>query len=79
MSSSRRQRVSATASLVDGLLAESGVAPEVSFESADLATIEGLVAAGLGVAVVPEQFAGLSGTAVAASGSRRRVRGARWG
>lgn len=49
-------------SLVDGLLAEAGVAPPVSFESADLATIEGLVAAGLGVAIVPEAKAGVSGT-----------------
>ena len=35
--------------LVQALLAEAGVSPRVSFESADLATIEGLVAAGLGV------------------------------
>lgn len=49
-------------SLVDGLLAEAGVSPRVSFESGDLATIEGLVAAGLGVALLPEQFAGQSGT-----------------
>lgn len=48
--------------LVQGLLAEAGVSLRVSFESADLATIEGLVAAGLGVAVVPEAFAGLSGS-----------------
>lgn len=48
--------------LVNRLLADAGVAVPVSFESADLATIEGLVAAGLGVAIVPEQFAGLSGT-----------------
>jgi DNA-binding transcriptional LysR family regulator len=48
--------------LVEDLLAEAGVAPTISFESADLATIEGLVAAGLGVAIVPEQFAGASGT-----------------
>jgi LysR family transcriptional activator of glutamate synthase operon len=34
----------------------------ISFESQDLATIEGLVAAGLGVAILPEQFAGQSGT-----------------
>lgn len=39
-------------SLADGLLAAAGVAPVVSFEIADLATIEGLVAAGLGVALV---------------------------
>jgi LysR family transcriptional activator of glutamate synthase operon len=49
-------------SLVTALLAEAGIAMKVSFESADLATIEGLVAAGLGVAIVPEQFAGQSGT-----------------
>ena len=47
---------------INRLLAEAGVAMPVSFESADLATIEGLVAAGLGVAITPEQFAGLSGT-----------------
>lgn len=49
-------------SLTDGLLAAGGVVPRVSFESQDLATIEGLVGAGLGVAIVPEAFAGLSGT-----------------
>jgi LysR family transcriptional activator of glutamate synthase operon len=47
---------------INRLFAEAGVAVPVSFESADLATIEGLVAAGLGVAITPEQFAGLSGT-----------------
>lgn len=62
--------------LVDGLLAGAAVAPRVSFESADLATIEGLVAAGLGVALVPEQLAGASGSVgvpVAAAGARRTV------
>ncbi|NYI45848.1 DNA-binding transcriptional LysR family regulator [Nocardioides aromaticivorans] len=48
--------------LVDSLLADAGVAPPVSFESADLVTIEGLVAAGLGLAIVPEAQAGLSDT-----------------
>lgn len=48
--------------LVDGLLREAGVAPAISFESQDLATIEGLVAAGLGVSVLPEAFVGQSGT-----------------
>ena len=47
---------------INRLLSEAGAAMPVSFESADLATIEGLVAAGLGVAITPEQFAGLSGT-----------------
>ena len=66
--------------IVDGLLAEAGVTATVSFESADLATIEGLVAAGLGVALVPEQFAGASGTIgiqVSASGARRTI-GVAW-
>ena len=48
--------------LIDTLLREASVAPAGSCESQDLATLEGLVAAGLGVAVVPEQFAGQSGT-----------------
>ncbi|MEV6845501.1 LysR family transcriptional regulator [Actinoplanes sp. NPDC051411] len=47
---------------LDGLFAEARVAPRIAFEIGDLATIEGLVGAGLGVAVVPEQFAGASGT-----------------
>lgn len=62
--------------LVDGLLADAGVAPAVSFESADLATIEGLVAAGLGVAIVPEAMVGLSGTIglrITHPGARRTI------
>ncbi|GAB2581171.1 LysR family transcriptional regulator [Microlunatus antarcticus] len=62
--------------LVDGLLRQAGVAPSISFESQDLATIEGLVAAGLGVAVVPEAFAGHSGTVglrLTAAGARRTI------
>ena len=62
--------------LVDGLLREAGVAPAISFESQDLATIEGLVAAGLGVAVLHEQFAGTSGTVgipISAPGARRTI------
>jgi DNA-binding transcriptional LysR family regulator len=62
--------------LVDGLLRDAGVAPAVSFESQDLATIEGLVAAGLGVAIVPEPFAGVSGTVgitITADAARRTI------
>lgn len=62
--------------LVDGLLRAAGVAPVVSFESQDLATIEGLVAAGLGVALVPEPFAGQSGTVgirLTAKAARRTI------
>jgi LysR family transcriptional activator of glutamate synthase operon len=62
--------------LVDTLLRDAGVSPTVSFESQDLATIEGLVAAGLGVAIVPEQFAGQSGSIgleLAAAAARRTI------
>ena len=50
--------------------------PRISFESADLSTIEGLVAAGLGVAVIPEQLVGPSGTvgiALTTPAARRTV------
>lgn len=63
-------------SLIDELFAAAGVVPRVAFESGDLATIEGLVGSGLGVAVVPEQFAGSSHTAgipLAAAGAERVV------
>lgn len=63
-------------SLVAELLAADGVTPRVSFESGDLATIEGLVGSGLGVAILPEQFAGSSGTVgvtLAAHGAERVV------
>ncbi|MET9022935.1 LysR family transcriptional regulator [Actinopolymorpha sp. NPDC004070] len=62
--------------LVDTLLGDAGVSPAISFVSQDLATIEGLVAAGLGVAIVPEPFAGQSGTvgiAIAAESARRTI------
>lgn len=57
---------------VDELFAAAGVVPRVAFESGDLATVEGLVGAGLGVAVVPE---GLTGCRTrSASPSRRPTR-----
>jgi DNA-binding transcriptional LysR family regulator len=62
--------------LVDGLFAAAGVTPRIAFEIGDLATIEGLVGAGLGVALVPEQFAGTSGTVgltLTATGAERVV------
>ena len=62
--------------LVQGLLADAGVSMRISFESADLATIEGLVAAGLGVAIVPEAFAGQSGSiglALSSPGASRTI------
>lgn len=66
--------------LVDALLAEAGVTPRVAFESGDLATTEALVAAGLGVAVLPAQFAGTTGTIGIrlASAAARRTIGLTW-
>ena len=63
-------------SLIDELLGAAGVVPRVSFESADLATVEGLVGSGLGVALLPERFAGTSGTVgvpLAEAGAQRVV------
>ncbi|WP_344519730.1 LysR family transcriptional regulator [Paractinoplanes durhamensis] len=47
---------------VEELFAAAGATLRVAFEIGDLGTVEGLVGAGLGVAVVPEQFAGATGT-----------------
>lgn len=65
---------------LDNLLRDAGVAPAISFESQDLATIEGLVAAGLGVAILPEAIAGTSGTVgiPLASSAARRTIGLTW-
>jgi len=63
-------------SQVEELFSAAGVVPEVSFESADLAIVEGLVGAGLGVALLPEQFAGTSNTVgvpLTAAGAQRVV------
>jgi DNA-binding transcriptional LysR family regulator len=48
--------------LVDELFASAGRMPQIAFESQDLATIAGLVGAGLGVAVLPEHLAVTSRT-----------------
>jgi LysR family transcriptional activator of glutamate synthase operon len=68
-------------SLVDDLLRDAAVTMPVSFESQDLGTIEGLVAAGLGVAIVPEALAGVSGTAgvqIAGAPGAHRTIGLTW-
>lgn len=65
--------------LVDDLYAAEGLLPRVSFESEDLATVEGLAGAGLGVALLPEQQAGVSTVAVPlASPSAERAVGLTW-
>jgi len=64
----------------DELVAAAGFVPRVAFESGDLATIEGLVGAGLGVALVPEDLAGTSQTVGVAltSDDAERVIGLTW-
>jgi LysR family transcriptional regulator, transcription activator of glutamate synthase operon len=62
--------------LLDELLQAEGMTPRISFESADLITIEGLVGAGLGLAILPEQLVGVSGTTgvpLAAAGAERVI------
>ena len=63
--------------VTDKLLEAGGVpAPRVSFEIGDLLTLEGLVGAGLGIAILPAQFAGVSGTVgipLSAAGSEREI------
>lgn len=62
--------------MIDELLQAEGVLPRISFESADLATIEGLVGVGLGLAILPEQLTGASstvGVALAAAGAERVI------
>lgn len=62
--------------LFDELFAAAGVVPRIAFEIGDLATIEGLVGAGLGVALVPDQFAGASntvGVALSTPGAERVI------
>jgi DNA-binding transcriptional LysR family regulator len=64
-------------SVTDKLLEAGGVpTPRVSFEIGDLLTIEGLVGAGLGIAILPDQFAGASDTVgipLTAAGSERVI------
>ena len=64
----------------DELFAAAGVVPRVAFESGDLATIEGLVGAGLGVALVPEDLVGASQTVGVAltADDAERVIGLTW-
>lgn len=66
--------------MVDEMFRSAGVMPSIAFESQDLATIEGLVGAGLGVAIIPEQVAGTSGTVgIALAGDHvRRAIGLVW-
>jgi DNA-binding transcriptional LysR family regulator len=63
--------------LTDQLLAEDGVHPDIVFEATEIPTVEGLVAAGFGVAVVPIPRDGRTSKAVhvpvSNSGAKREV------
>jgi DNA-binding transcriptional LysR family regulator len=50
--------------LTDALCAQEGLAPDIVFEATEIPTIEGLVAAGFGVAVVPVPRRGVESAAV---------------
>jgi LysR family transcriptional activator of glutamate synthase operon len=67
-------------SLIDELLQAEGVVPRISFESGDLATIEGLVGVGLGLAILAEQLTGASSTVavILAAAGAERVIGLTW-
>lgn len=65
--------------LVDELYAAAGLLPRVSFESEDLATVEGLAGAGLGVAILPDRQAGVSTVAIPlATRAAQRTVGLTW-
>lgn len=59
--------------ITDELFRRAGIDPEIAFEGEEAATLRGLVAAGLGVAVVPpgERTAGVSDVVIA--GARRTI------
>jgi LysR family transcriptional activator of glutamate synthase operon len=60
-------------SITEELFRSEGIRPEIAFEGEEAATLRGLVAAGLGVAVVPpgERTAGVSDVVIA--GARRTI------
>lgn len=60
-------------SITEELFHEEGIRPEIAFEGEEATTVRGLVAAGLGVAVVPpgEHAAGVSDVVIA--GARRTI------
>ena len=60
-------------SITEELFRTAGIRPEIAFEGEEAATLRGLVAAGLGVAVVPpgERTAGVSDVVIA--GARRTI------
>lgn len=63
--------------LTDQLLAEDNVKPEIVFEATEIPTVEGLVAAGFGVAVIPVPRDGVKARAVhvpiSNAGAKREV------
>jgi DNA-binding transcriptional LysR family regulator len=57
-------RGSSTRRVVDAALAAAGAAPRIALEGNDLALLRGLVARGIGFAVIPRSFAELPGPAI---------------
>jgi DNA-binding transcriptional LysR family regulator len=68
--------------LTDDLWSESGIDPEIVFEASEIPTMEGLVAAGFGVAVVPVPREGADARVVHVPLSNTRAKrevGLAWG
>ncbi len=57
-------RSSSTRQLIDAAFAEAGVQPRIALEGNDLALVRGLVAQGIGAAILPRSFAELPGPPV---------------
>jgi len=55
------ERGSSTRSVVEAALAAAGVVPRIALEANDLALVRGLVAQGIGAAIIPGSFAELPG------------------
>jgi DNA-binding transcriptional LysR family regulator len=58
------ERGSSTRQLIDAAFAEAGVRPRIALEANDLALVRGLVAQGIGSAILPRSFAELPGPTV---------------
>lgn len=62
----------------DELYRQAGIDPEIAFEGEEIGTVRGLVAAGLGVAVVPPPADGMTGGIELADRGARRTIGLVW-
>lgn len=59
------QRGSSTRQVVDGALADACIQPSIALEANDFALVRGLVARGVGLAILPRSFLELPGPRIA--------------